>query len=147
MILDRLENAKRYAGVHAGVAEGLLWLASHDVTSLPAGKHPIDGDRLFLTVVRAPGKGEAGAKLETHRRYIDIQYTVVDADLIGWRHAPTCKAAQGYDAPRDIEFYDDEPTTWIAVPAGHFAVFFPEDAHAPMGTQGQVHKVVVKVAV
>lgn len=147
MILDRLENAKRYAGVHAGVARGLEWLATHDVTQLAAGKHPIDGDRLYLSVVRDAGKGQSGTRLESHRRYIDIQYTVVESDLIGWRHVPTCTASKGYDASRDLEFHDDAPVAWTTIPAGHFAVYFPEDAHAPMGADGQVHKVVVKVAV
>lgn len=147
MILDQIENAKRYAGVHAGVARGLEWLATHEVKHLPEGKHPIDGDSLYLMVVRGPGKGQSGTKLETHRRYIDIQYTVVDSDTIGWRHAPTCTGGAGYDAGRDIEFYSDEPATWTVVRAGHFAVFFPEDGHAPMGTAGKVHKVVVKIAV
>lgn len=147
MILDRLENAKRYAGVHAGVARGLEWLATHDVTQLPAGKHAVDGDRIYLNVVRAPGAGQAKAVLETHRRYIDIQYSVTGEDLIGWRPAPTCTAPKGYDASRDVELYDDLPVAWTTMPAGYFAVYFPEDAHAPMGTAGQVHKVVVKVAV
>lgn len=148
MILDRLENARRYAGVHAGVARGLEWLAAHDVSALPAGKHPIDGDRLYLVVVRDAGRGKAGARLETHRRYIDIQCTVTGSDAIGWRPAAACgTVAERYDASRDLEFYADAPVCWVTVPAGHFAVFFPEDAHAPMGTDGAVHKAVVKVAV
>jgi len=147
VILDRLENAKRYAGVHAGVAKGLEWLATHEVMQLPAGKHPVDGDRMYLNVVRAPGKGQSKAALETHHRYIDIQYSVVGTDLIGWRPAPTCTMNKGYDSNRDLEFHDDAPVAWTAIPAGYFAIYFPEDAHAPMGTDGQVHKVVVKVAV
>lgn len=147
MILDRLENAKRYAGVHAGVARGLDWLATHDVTQLPAGKHPVDGERIYLNVVRGPGKGQDKAALETHRQYIDIQYSVTGSDLIGWRAAPSCTASKGYDATRDLEFYDDAPVAWTMIPTGCFAVYFPEDAHAPMGIDGQVHKVVVKVAV
>lgn len=147
MILDRLENAKRYAGVHAGVARGLEWLATHDVTQLPAGKHPVDGDRIYLNVVRDAGKGQAKARLEVHRRYIDIQFTVADHDVIGWRPLADCRQGAGFEDKRDIEFFDDVPVTWSTVPAGHFAVFFPEDAHAPMGTDCRVHKVVVKIAV
>jgi beta-galactosidase beta subunit len=33
------------------------------------------------------------------------------------------------------------------VPAGHFAIFFPEDAHAPLAGEGHLVKAVVKVAV
>jgi beta-galactosidase beta subunit len=46
-----------------------------------------------------------------------------------------------------IEFYSSSPSVWLPVPAGSFAAFFPDDIHAPLGTDGQVHKVVVKIAV
>jgi beta-galactosidase beta subunit len=47
----------------------------------------------------------------------------------------------------DIEFYANSPTVWLAVPAGSFAIFFPDDVHAPLGTDGFIHKIVIKVAV
>jgi len=41
------------------------------------------------------------------------------------------------------------PSAWRRrAGAGHFAIFFPEDAHAPMANPGrQTHKIVLKVAV
>jgi beta-galactosidase beta subunit len=33
------------------------------------------------------------------------------------------------------------------VPTGHFAIFFPEDAHAPMAGEGPMYKLVAKVEV
>ena len=41
----------------------------------------------------------------------------------------------------------DEPDAWLATKSGAFAIFFPEDAHMPLISAGQLHKVVVKVAV
>jgi biofilm protein TabA len=35
----------------------------------------------------------------------------------------------------------------VTIPQGSFGIFYPEDAHAPMGSDGPLHKVVVKVAV
>ena len=35
----------------------------------------------------------------------------------------------------------------LAVSSGAFAIFYPEDAHAPLATSGPIHKAVVKVAV
>jgi biofilm protein TabA len=73
---------------------------------------------------------------------------VAGSDLIGYKTKPSCKAdAKGYNSESDIEFYTNSPAVWLPVPAGSFAVFFPEDVHAPLGTDGQVHKVAVKVAV
>ena len=44
-------------------------------------------------------------------------------------------------------FFDDEPASWIATPAGAFCLFFPDDAHAPLVSAGFIRKVVVKIAV
>jgi YhcH/YjgK/YiaL family protein len=47
----------------------------------------------------------------------------------------------------DMQFFTDEPDAWIATKSGTFVIFFPEDAHLPLISSGQIHKVVVKVAV
>ena len=59
-----------------------------------------------------------------------------------------CQKPQGeYDAEKDIEFFEDVPDSYVTVLPGEFAVFFPEDAHAPLIGTGEVHKVVIKVPV
>ncbi|HEY8888482.1 MAG TPA: YhcH/YjgK/YiaL family protein [Gallionella sp.] len=35
----------------------------------------------------------------------------------------------------------------MATPPDHFCIFFPEDAHAPLVSEGQVRKVIFKIAV
>ena len=54
---------------------------------------------------------------------------------------------KAYDPKTDCEFFLAEPATWFALPAGTLAILFPQDAHAAMQGTGQIHKVVVKVAV
>ena len=147
MILDTLDNASRYVSLHPVFAAAFKWLREQDLTRLPLGRTDIDGDRLYASIQREPGRGQAAARFETHRRYIDIQYLVQGSELMGWTHAGQGLASLGYDSAKDLEFYTDRPSVWIPVPAGNFAIFFPEDAHAPMaGTEFMV-KVVVKVAV
>ncbi|UCE35860.1 MAG: YhcH/YjgK/YiaL family protein [Deltaproteobacteria bacterium] len=93
-------------------------------------------------------RGRKNAKLEAHRQYIDIQFTVAGRDEIGWKPAARCtRHGQEYNEEKDVVFFSDEPDAWVATPAGTFGVFFPEDAHAPLGGTGPIHKVVVKVAV
>jgi beta-galactosidase beta subunit len=33
------------------------------------------------------------------------------------------------------------------VPTGHFTIFFPQDAHAPLAAEGALRKAVAKIAV
>lgn len=146
MILDDLTNADRYLDNHPLFGKAFEFLRRPDIASLPDGRHDIDGDRLYAIVMHAPGKGRANAPLEAHRKYIDIQYVVSDRDEMGWQALQKCSAVRDpYDAGRDVEFFTDEPVAWVNVPQGCLAIFFPHDAHAPLGAEGTIHKVVVKV--
>lgn len=148
MILDHLEHAERYVGLHPAFGQAFEFLRQGNLAELPPGRHEVDGDRLYAMVIQGPGKGQEEARLEVHRRYIDIQFSVCGADLIGWKPTGRCSAPEeNFDADKDLGFHPDAPDAWIAVNPGAFAVFYPEDAHAPMAATGELHKVVMKVAV
>jgi len=148
MILARLEEADRYAGLHSGFAKAFAFLRRSHLPQLAPGRHEIDGDRVYAMVIQAPGRARDAAKLEAHRKYIDVQYAVAGTDEMGWKSTPACTRRESdYDVEKEVEFFADPPTAWVAVPPGHFVIFFPDDAHAPMVAEGNLHKVVVKVAV
>src|SRR5581483_8700068 len=131
MVLDKLPNWPRYALLHPGFEAAFRWLTEAQLAELPTGKHPIDGDRLYVLINRDPARGRDGAKLESHRRYIDIQLTVSGDEEIGW--SPLADAGPpeaDYSPERDVAFYLARPQTWLATPRGTFAIFYPEDAHA-----------------
>lgn len=146
MILDCLDNWKRYAGLNGGFAPAFEFLLRDDLAELPEGKHTIDGDRVFAIVVRADGLGKDKARLEIHRKYIDIQFCISGTDDIGWKPTADCAGDEGFDEDKDLGFFTDEVEAWTAVAPGRFAIYFPADAHAPLGCDGPVHKVIVKVA-
>ncbi len=148
MILDALAEWRRYAAVHPDLPRAFEFLQRADLASLPPGKHAVDGERVYVLIDDREGRGREGAQLEAHRLYLDVQLTIDGNEEIGWRPLAGCRRATGaFDAGRDIGFFDDRPETWLAVPPGHFAVFFPADAHAPLGGRGALRKAIAKVAV
>ena len=148
MILDILENARRYQDLHKGFAKAIDFLSRPDLQELPAAKYEIDGDRVYAMVSREPGRRKEDALLETHEKYIDIQLVLAGTDEMGWKPKSLCKQPAGaYDHATDMQFFADEPDAWLATQSGAFVIFFPEDAHMPLISSGQLHKVVVKVAV
>lgn len=146
MILDSLDNSARYESTHPLFRAAFDFLKSADFGKIEDWTE-IDGDNLFALKVADRGRGKAMSALETHRQYIDVQYTVAGEDLVGWKAVPAGMAGQGYSGEKDLEFHDGEPDQWIPHPAGMFMVFFPEDGHAPMATESHVSKLVVKVKV
>ncbi len=148
MILDILENAHRYLTLNGGFAAGFEFLARRDLKELPVDTYKIDGDRVYAMVSKDHGLEKENAWLEAHRKYIDIQLVLEGTDAMGWKPEATCTpTSKGYDPENDIQFYKDKPDAWLATAPGAFAIFFPEDAHAPLVSSGQLQKVVVKVAV
>jgi len=147
MILDVLENAHHYAVMNQGFAKAIAFLLRPDLKDLPVGKHEIDGERVYATVSKDAGQKRADALLETHQKYIDIQLILAGSDDIGWKPKSMCRQPSGaYDPKTDLQFFSDQPNTWLSMVSGEFAIFFPEDAHMPLISSGRIHKVVVKIA-
>lgn len=150
MILEFLSRAERCAALSPGIAAALRYLRSIDFTTLPDGKVEIDGPRLIANVMRYQTKLPEQAVWESHRQYIDVQYVVTGQERIGYvplDKAPPVQAP--YNDTKDVIFYEPGCDTFT-LRAGQFAIFYPEDIHAPSladGEPGPVLKVVMKVAV
>ena len=146
MIIDSLRQVHLYAALNPRFPAAFEFLRSASLPLLPEGRYEVEGSDLVAIVVRAEGKTRAGAKLEAHRKYIDIQYVVAGKEEMGWAPLSGCAAVTDpYDEEKDILFFGDQPAPWVVVPPGSFALFFPEDAHAPLVSEGAVHKVIMKV--
>ena len=148
MIVAPVANLERYAAVHPRFARAVEFIRRTDLAALAPGRHGVDGDEFYVSIDHQDGRGREAARLEAHRRYIDIQITLSGDEEIGWRPLGHCTRPSGeFSAERDIGFFDDPPDAWVSVPPGLFAVFFPEDAHAPLGGRGHLRKAIVKVLV
>jgi YhcH/YjgK/YiaL family protein len=148
MILGRIADSERYTAFHPLFSQAFQFLRDTDLHALPDGRHEIVGSQLFALVSTFQGHPRNEAKLEIHRRYIDIQVCLTGTDHVGWRSLATCQCPQAeFNIEGDYQFYTDAPTTWFTLDGDTFAVFYPEDAHAPAIADTQLRKVVLKVAV
>lgn len=147
MILDRLGNAKRYEQLHPAFGRAFMFLASLTDKTEP-GRYEIDGDNLYVNVMDAECRDRSSAKLEAHKKYIDIQYVVLGSETMGWRDVKTCKSVvEPHNESGDYALFSDTPDTFFDVPSGVFVIYFPDDAHAPQIGEGSVRKAVAKVAI
>lgn len=149
MILDHLTQSFRYSSLSQNFEQAFAFLAQ--LSETPAvGRHEIAGDEVFALVQRHSTKRVEEAKFEVHRRYADIQCILAGREVIHW--APLVSIAREtmpYDVQADAALFAmDSSAMALRLKAGDFAVFFPEDAHAPScawGVPTEVLKVVVKV--
>ncbi|CCH48025.1 YhcH/YjgK/YiaL family protein [Pseudodesulfovibrio piezophilus] len=147
MIIDILKNASDYVALNPHFAKAFAFLNREDLADLEVGRHDVDGQNVYAVVAKGHGRKAEEALIETHDHYIDIQFVLRGTDSIGWkaRHdlGPTIQAS---DPRSDVDFYEDPPTHWTDITPGMLGIYFPEDGHMPMISEGELHKVIVKVA-
>lgn len=145
MIIDKLSRAERFFKIHLGFQAAFSFLRAGKF--IP-GRHAIDQTSLIAIYEEAEALGKERSPLEIHRKYIDIQYIIGGKEAIGWKPLENCeKVSHPYDDEKDIGYFADEPLLWVPVSAGSLAIFFPEDAHAPLAGDGQIRRVIIKVPV
>ena len=152
MIIDSIQMFDRYVGMNPLFSAVAEFLHTTDLNSLPTGITKILGDDLFVNVQEAPAKTRAEARFETHRRMIDIQVPFGGDEEYGWAPAALLPKAP-YDEAIDMTLHDpaapktseDVATTYFMLHPGQFAIFFPEDGHAPAITPTGLRKAIIKV--
>lgn len=146
MVIDKLENIEKYASLNPLFAEAIEFLKSHDLAALEVGKTELKGKDLLVNVAQTKPKTKEQAKLETHRDFIDIQIPVSGVEIMGYTPATACQPAEApYNTEKDITFFEGLAESYLEVKPGMFAIFFPQDGHAPGITPEGVKKIIVKV--
>ena len=149
MIIDTLKNASKYFSAHPLFAKAFEYINQTDLTNADDGKGDI-ADGLKFIYSNSPGKTKETslAKFECHNKNIDIQLCIKGVETIGWKPREKCVTPNGdYNAEKDVQFYNDAPDTFFQLTNGQFAIFFPEDVHAPMIGEGNIKKLVIKVRI
>jgi len=146
MIIDTIDNLGKYVALNPLFADVVEFLKGHDLLTLETGKYPIKDKDLFLNLQVAKQRTKETALLETHVEMIDIQIPVTAAETFGY--IPLCDLpAFDYNAEKDITKYGEtKAQTYVTVNPGQFAIFFPQDGHAPCITDApEIKKAIFKV--
>ena len=150
VVEGELKNWKTTPGVE-GLEAVFEYLERTNLRALPLGRTVVEGDDVFALVSEGQSKPASEARFEAHRRYIDVQCAIEGQEAIGYAPLASLKTSEAYDGTKDIEFFVS-PASYpsVALKAGRFAVFAPEDGHQPgahLDGPHAVRKVVVKVSV
>ncbi|MEO6893584.1 MAG: YhcH/YjgK/YiaL family protein [Ginsengibacter sp.] len=150
MIIDTLSNAEKYFCVHALFEQAFEYIKAQDLAAIEVGTYVIQENQLKAIVSDKPGKSreESLAKFECHDKNIDIQLCIKGKEQIGWKPRQSCsQPKEEYNAEKDVTFFNDKPDMYFQLTDGQFAIFFPEDVHAPMIGESGIKKMVIKVKI
>lgn len=124
------------------------FINTHDLNSLENGKHPIDGENVFVNITDAELRPAEKARLEVHDKYIDLQIPLSGEESFGIKKRNDCTMPDGeMNTEKDILFFHDGFDEVVTVKPGEHIVFPPETAHAPLIGNGTIHKAIFKIKV
>ncbi len=151
MIIDTIQNASKYFSVHPLFEKAFEFINATDLINEPDGKSEIS-EGLKAIFSNKPGMPEQAsvAKFECHNNFIDIQLCIKGIETIGWKPREKCTVENGgYNPDKDVQLYNEQPDMYFRLTDGQFAIFFPEDVHAPMIGDGvaDIKKLVIKVKI
>ena len=149
MIVDKIENGAQYAALHPNFKAAFDYLQAQDLQALEVGTNVIaDGLKVIVSDKDGVSVETATQKFECHNKNIDIQLCIRGNEIIGWQPRADCSSPKGdYNEEKDVTFFNDAPDMFFNLKAGQFAIFYPEDVHAPMIGEGLIKKLVVQVRI
>jgi biofilm protein TabA len=149
MIIDTIQNASKYFSLHPLFAKAFEFINQTDLANEADGKTDF-AEGLKAIFSNSPGKTKETSqeKFECHDKNIDIQLCIDGVETIGWKPRENCTEPKGeYSDEKDVVLYADTPDMYFQLTNGQFAIFFPEDVHAPMIGDRQIKKLVIKVKI
>jgi YhcH/YjgK/YiaL family protein len=148
MVIDYLENAKKYYHQYPLFETAFDFLRRGSLEDFMDGRHDIKGDDLFALVSRNGNSAIHEPKLEVHRRYIDIHFVYKGTEQIGWKFLDSCVYAVGhFNLLDDYQFFLDKDFYSFKLKVNHFFIAYPNDAHAPLIKTEDLFKVVMKIKI
>ena len=105
MILDSLENSKRIECIHPLFKQAFDYVKSTDFSKMEDGKYDIADAGFTVSIARLFGKEKSEAAIETHKKFIDIQFPLLGVEKIGWKPGDQLQEESvSYNEEQDIAF-------------------------------------------
>lgn len=126
------------------------WIAHHDLLTITAGKHPIPGTTMTVSVEDSQNGPLASRQSESHYHHIDFQYAVKGTERFGIIDHVTSVPNTKYK-PDVIHYqYDEARAFFRDSRPDKFFIFFPCDWHiakvnAPHTDDQHIRVIVIKV--
>lgn len=149
MIVDHIKNYTRYLGCHKNIAAALQFLTEKaDDPALENGTYVLIPDEVIVHVIEKDLHRRADAKMEIHKKFMDIHYIIAGAERCG---CASLGDAVDYDPKIDNGFWDCEDAYDVKIGPGEFDAVWPMEPHCPLcaadGEPAAVRKIICKVRV
>lgn len=152
MVLTTIERLGDYSSLNPYFEKAFAALKEMAAGEFVKGKHPVDGDNIFINALEYDTKAPENGIMEAHRAYIDVMWMVSGTETIG-----ICPVEEITEITKEYNPAGDAVLgkipagcTYLQMKAGSVCILLPEDGHAPcLDAKGTDHvqKLIAKVRV
>lgn len=123
------------------------FVMSHDMNTIECGKYEIDGEKIFVNIVKYDTKEEKDCIWEAHKQYLDIHYVINGMERIKISNVKNMNCGQ-YLEKSDYLQLDGEATSEVILMQGQYLTLFLEDAHmtgVKVEDKNEIKKAIFKI--
>ena len=128
MVFGNIKDIKAYGMLEEQVLMCLKWAKEHDLTGLSAGRHEIDGERLFVNIVEYRTTTAQERFWEAHREYLDVHLMLTGTEQIDLNFISNMDVKE-YQKETDFLPMDGEKKVSVVLEEGDYLVCYPGDGH------------------
>lgn len=141
---------KESVSLHPAFARAMALFLQKGGAALPLGRHELEGGDIYVNVEEGETRPPEQRRFEMHRAFVDVQIVLEGEERMDCAVVPPTEPALEEDFEgRDIAFYPDpQRFQTVLLGAGDFAVFLPDEPHAPnlaCGEPSWHKKAVIKI--
>ena len=138
-----------YTTINDRVKDAVRYIKELDIELTEPGEKVEVNENFFYTVQSYHTKQESECKLESHRKYIDIQMIVAGKERLDFADISRLSLQDEYDEEKDIMIWKPPiRMSNVCLSEGEYIVLYPETAHrgaVSINKDEQVVKIVGKV--
>lgn len=128
------------------VDRAVSYLKNIPVSEFDIGKKVTVNENFYYTVQKYLTKSENESKLESHRKYVDIQIMINGEELMDLADISRLTVKESYNPEKDVMFWNiPQRMARTTLKAGDSIILYPENAHRGAIIKGNESQKVVKI--
>ncbi len=125
------------------------WIRNNDMQTVEAGRHDVDGDRLYVNILEYETKDETECIWEAHKKYLDLHFIICGTETIGISYLDNMQIGE-FEDDKDYLHISGDADVKITCREGSMILLYPEDAHKTsirVDNSNRIKKAVFKIRI
>ena len=127
MIIDRIEHAKDYFGLHPRLQPALDYLAENNNTQMQDAI--LEDGGVKISVSEFFTKPESECNIEAHTTVADVHFCISGTEVIGYCERSDAILKPFTNPNADTVYFQGANMSYVKLLPGMFCVLLPQDVH------------------